>query len=80
MLSERDDAFEESAENRCTVFKYHMSLWRKVNNGCDEFINERNTRLDLSAIAVDLILDAERMFGRNSEDFLEKAQRRNRRN
>jgi hypothetical protein len=53
-----------------------MSLWRKVNNGCDEFINERNTRLDLFAIAVDLILDAERMFGRNSEDFLEKAEKK----
>jgi hypothetical protein len=41
---------------------------------------ENNAPLDLSAIAVDSIVDMERIFGRNSEEFLEKTQRRNRRN
>jgi hypothetical protein len=42
----------------------------------DESMSESGKRIDLSAIAVDLILDAERMFGKNSEDFLEKAEKK----
>jgi hypothetical protein len=35
-----------------------------------------NSCLDLSAIAVGSLLDAERMFGKNSEDFLEEVQKK----
>ena len=34
----------------------------------------RVNKQDLSAIAVNSIVDAERMFGKNSEDFLENVQ------
>jgi hypothetical protein len=42
-------------------------------------MSENSKRIDLSAIAVDLLPEAGRLFGRNSEDFLEKVHKRNRR-